>query len=46
MDCIGVGLIGTGFMGKSMPWPFGAEGGVGDVSQIDRVALRCGSPPC
>jgi predicted dehydrogenase len=40
MNRIGVGLIGTGFMGKCHAMAFGAVKAVfGDVPQIDRVAL-------
>ncbi len=40
MDRIGVGLIGTGFMGKCHAMAFGAVKAVfGDVPHIDRVAL-------
>jgi len=40
MDCIGVGLIGTGFMGKCHAMAYGAvRAAFGDVPAIDRVAL-------
>ncbi len=40
MNRIGVGLIGTGFMGKCHAMAYGAVKAVfGDVPQIDRVAL-------
>ena len=40
MDRVGVGLIGTGFMGKCHAMAFGAVRAVfGDVPEIDRVAL-------
>ena len=40
MDRVGVGLIGTGFMGKCHAMAFGAVKAVfGDVPHIDRVAL-------
>lgn len=40
MDRIGVGLIGTGFMGKCHAMAYGAVKAVfGDVLQIDRIAL-------
>jgi predicted dehydrogenase len=40
MDRIGVGLIGTGFMGKCHAMAFGAVKAVfGDVPHVDRVAL-------
>ena len=40
MDRIGVGLIGTGFMGKCHAMAYGAVRAVfGDVPEIDRVAL-------
>ena len=40
MDRIGVGLIGTGFMGKCHAMAFGAVKAVfGDVPAVDRIAL-------
>ena len=40
MNRIGVGLIGTGFMGKCHAMAYGAVKAVfGDVPHIDRVAL-------
>ena len=40
MDRIGVGLIGTGFMGKCHAMAYGAVKAVfGDVPAVDRVAL-------
>ena len=40
MGRIGVGLIGTGFMGKCHAMAYGAVKAVfGDVPQIDRIAL-------
>ncbi len=40
MDRIGVGLIGTGFMGKCHAMAYGAVKTVfGDVPQVDRIAL-------
>jgi predicted dehydrogenase len=40
MDSIGVGLIGTGFMGKCHAMAYGAVKAVfGDVPHVDRVAL-------
>jgi predicted dehydrogenase len=40
MDRIGVGLVGTGFMGKCHAMAYGAVKAVfGDVPQVDRVAL-------
>ena len=40
MDRIGVGLIGTGFMGKCHAMAYGAVKAVfGDVPQVDRIVL-------
>ena len=40
MECIGVGLIGTGFMGKCHAMAYGAVKAVfGDVPIVDRVTL-------
>ena len=43
MERIGVGLIGTGFMGKCHALAYGAVAAAyGDVPAIDRVVLKIG----